>query len=148
MTGLIVYESELKKIDNCTFKWNPNGFILLEYDNRGSHYRLDLELQDGSKRVYGGGDYSYSISSIHLKDQLSVSPEAGVVYWLYYYVAYQGGGVWKWSKDYVKEENERTKQFRTHKSGSEDSENGHQALSWLLGELGRVTNTTQGIGVA
>ena len=147
MVGLIVYESELKNIANCTFKWNPNGFILLEYDNRGSHYRLDLDVQEGGRRVYGGGDYKYSVNSIHLKDQLDISSGEGVVFWLYYYVAYDGGGVWKWSRDYVKEENERSKQFRTHKTAGEDSDNGHQAIAWLLGELGRVTNTTQGIGV-
>lgn len=147
MSGLIVYESELRKISNCSYKWNSNGFVMLEFDGRGSHFRLDLERQDGHARVYSGGDYKLIVNSIHLKDHISTTEDGDTTKWLYYYVAYEGAGVWNWSKDYMKTEDNRARTFKNSKAAKDDVDNGHQALTWLLGELGRVTNTTQGLGI-
>ena len=148
--GLIVYESELKKIGG-RFRWNSNGFVLIEFgtDYR-NHFRLDLANQNGrGKRVYSGGDYSYELESIHLKRYLGTiagdDEDETKTDWLYYYITYEGGGVWKWSRDYVKRESSPSGQFTRSKATDDEARNGHYELCDFLEDLGRVTNTSQTI---
>lgn len=150
MTAFTVYESELKKL-NGRYRWNPNGFILVEFGRSYEHhFRLDVERQDGGRRVYSGGDYKFLVSTIHLKELLYTNrkeEDDTETFWLYYYIAYEGGGVWKWSTDYVKQEDDRTGKSKRHATDKEDARNGHQQMAAFLEDLGRVTKTSQTLGI-
>ncbi|MBR0671502.1 hypothetical protein [Neoroseomonas soli] len=141
--GLIVYERELKKLGG--FRWNPNGFVLIEFgpDNR-NHFRLDLANQNGrGKRVYSGGDYIYEVTSIHLKSFLGTGQDDTHTYWLYYYVAYVNAGVWKWTKDYVKDEITQTKNFTHMTAPEDDAQNGYVETSDFIEYLGKLVGSPQ-----
>lgn len=145
--GLIVYESELRRLGR--FRWNPNGFILIEFGQGGrSHFRLDLGNQGGrGKRVYAGGNYSFEVTSIHLKKYLGTDSDDAHTYWLYYYISYVGGGVWEWSKDYVKEEDNQTLKFRHMTAPADDAENGYTQMTDFLDDLGRQIGHTQSLSI-
>jgi hypothetical protein len=141
--GFIIRESALKRLGG--FRWNPNGFVLIEFGpSRRNHFRLDLGNQGGKgKRIYAGSDYTYEVNSIHLKSFLGTSSDDTLNYWLYYYIRYTDGGVWKWSKDYVKEEDAKTLNFTHMTAPEDDADNGHVQIAYFLEDLGKETNTTQ-----
>lgn len=154
MAELVVFENELKHLRG-RFRYNSSGFILVEFgEGRRNHFRLDLtRWEKGGYQILAGSssEYKYAVKTIHLKQYLytrDFEDDDSLTYWLYYYIAYQGQGIWKWSRDYVKEEEDRSGAFRHLTTQEGDQENGYSIIVDFLDDLGSVTGTSQKLSVA
>lgn len=110
MARIQLSERELKRVRDYNYKWNPNGFALMEFGTQyDDHIRLDLTpFENKSKRQYSGGEYNYLICEFHVK------MEVGRRQYAYAFFNYSGGGIWTRYKSMFKDGDRNRGQLNDH----------------------------------